>query len=152
MIRKASLNDPPAIAKLVNDFASRELMLPRSLNDVYEDIRDFFVAEEGGRLIGCAALHVSWEGLGEIRSAAVLEECQHKGIGRALMDACLAEARQLGMKRVFALTYAPGFFRHFGFREYPKEQLPHKVWGDCLKCPKFPNCDEVAMLIELGEK
>jgi len=151
MIRKASLDDPAAIMGLVNVFAARELMLPRSLNDVYEQVRDFFVFEDGGRVVGCVALHVSWEGLGEVRSLAVCEEDQRKGIGTQLVQACLDEARALGMARVFVLTYVPEFFRRFGFGEYAKENLPHKIWNDCLKCPKFPNCDEIAMLVELAE-
>jgi amino-acid N-acetyltransferase len=151
MIRKANLNDPEAIRDLVNTYAARELMLPRALNEVYEDLRDFFVYEVGGRILGCAALHVCWEGLGEVRSLAVAEDMVGRGIGRQLVEACLGEARVLGMGRVFVLTYVPEFFRRFGFREYPKEQLPHKVWTDCLKCHKFPNCDEIAMLIELDD-
>jgi len=151
MIRKASLEDPPAILDLVNTFAARDMMLPRSLHDTYENIRDFFVCEESGRIVGCAALHVSWEGLGEIRSLAVRDECQHKGVGSRLVKACLKEARKLGMRKVFTLTYVPDFFRRHGFKGYPKDKLPHKVWSDCLNCPKFPDCDEVAMLIDLTE-
>jgi amino-acid N-acetyltransferase len=151
MIRKAGLDDPAAVMELINGFAARELMLPRSLNDLYEQVRDFFVFEDGGRVVGCAALHVSWEGLGEVRSLAVRAERQRKGIGTQLVQACLDEARALGMSRVFVLTYVPEFFRRFGFNEHPKEKLPHKIWNDCLKCPKFPNCDEIAMLVELAE-
>jgi len=151
MIRKAKISDPPVIMELVNRFAARGLMLPRALNEIYENLRDFFLCEDNGRVLGCAALHVAWEGLGEIRSLAVVEEAQHRGIGRALVDACLEEARELGMARVFALTYVPQFFQSMGFRSYPKNKLPHKVWTDCLKCPKFPNCDEEAVVIDLAE-
>ena len=149
MIRKAKMSDPPQLAAIVNDFASREAMLPLALSDIYERLRDFFVVEEDGHILGCAALHISWSGLGEIRSLAVVQEAQHHGIGRQLVDACLAEARHLDMERVFVLTYEPEFFRHMGFRDFPKEELPHKIWSDCLKCPKFPNCDEVALIFDL---
>ena len=151
MIRKANVRDPKCIMDLVNRFASRELMLPLPLSEAYDALRDFYVFEQDGRIVGCAALHVSWEGLGEVRSVAVAEEAQGRGVGTALVRACIEEARQLGMDRVFVLTYTPEFFDRFGFRRYPKEKLPHKIWSDCLKCPKFPNCDEVAMLVELAE-
>lgn len=149
MIRKANINDPPAIMEIVNRFAARELMLPRPLNEVYENLRDFFLFEQEGSIIGCAALHVTWDGLGEIRSLAVDEGAQGQGIGARLVRECLQEARQLGMKRVFVLTYTPPFFHSLGFRDYPKEELPHKIWTDCLRCPKFPNCDEEALVIDL---
>jgi amino-acid N-acetyltransferase len=144
-IEKARIDDPRAIQALVNTYASRELMLARSLNDVYEALRDFFVCREDGRLIGCVALHISWEGLGEIRSLAVLPEAQGRGIGRALVEECSREAVEMGLKRVFVLTYLPEFFRKLGFSEQPKEELPHKIWADCLNCPRFPECDEIAM-------
>jgi len=149
MIEKARISDPPAIRELVNYYADRQIMLPRSLNDIYEKLRDFFVCREGGEVVGCAALHISWGSLGEIRSLAVAEPAQGKGIGRRLIETCLQEAREFGMERVFVLTYVPELFRKFGFVERPKEELPHKVWADCLDCPKFPNCDEVALIKEL---
>lgn len=148
-IEKARIGDPPHIVKLVNTFAERQLMLPRSLNDTYENLRDFFVCRSDGRVIGCAALHVSWSGLGEIRSLAVSEEASGRGVGSRLVEACLEEARELGMHRVFVLTYVDDFFRRFGFEVHPKEELPHKVWADCLNCPKFPDCDEIAMVLDL---
>ena len=149
MICKARFDDAQVIVSVVNQFAAKELMLPRSLQDVYEHLRDFCVYREGERVLGCGALHICWEKLAEIRSLAVLEEAQRKGIGAALVEACLEEARALGAEKVFTLTYIPDFFRRFGFCDYPKEELPHKVWADCLKCPKFPNCDEQALIIEL---
>ena len=151
MIRKANISDPPAIMKIVNRFAARELMLPRPLNEVYENLRDFFLYEQEGRILGCAALHVTWVGLGEIRSLAVDEESQGQGIGTRLVQECLQEARQLGMKRVFVLTYMPPFFHNLGFRDYSKDELPHKIWTDCLRCPKFPNCEEEALVIDLED-
>ncbi len=146
MIEKASLDDPRAICALVNCYADKELMLPRSLSDLYAALRDFFVYREGGELLGCAALPVSWEALGEIRSLAVVEKARGRGIGGKLVESCLQEARELGMKRVFVLTYIPEFFRKFGFEPCLKEELPHKIWRDCLGCPKFPHCDEVALI------
>ncbi len=149
MIEKARIGDPAEILALVNHYADQQLMLPCSLNEVYERLRDFFVWREGGRILGCAALHISWQGLGEVRSLAVRDEAKERGIGRALVESCIAEARQLGMGRLFVLTYLPEFFERFGFSPYPKENLPHKVWADCLNCPRFPDCDEVAMIKEL---
>ena len=134
---------------MVNHYADRQLMLPRSLNDTYESLRDFYVWRENDEVVGCAALHVSWDGLGEVRSLAVREDATRRGIGRKLVQSCLDEARELGMKRVFALTYVPEFFKKFGFVLYAKENLPHKVWTDCLNCPKFPDCDEVALVLDL---
>lgn len=151
MIRKADINDAEAIRDLVNRFAAEELMLPRALNDIYEHLRDFFVCVRDGELIGCGALHVSWSGLGEVRSMAVARDAQHQGVGTQLVEACLSEARAMGMARVFVLTYVPEFFSRFGFQDYPKDKLPHKIWADCLQCPKFPDCDELAMTLELGE-
>jgi amino-acid N-acetyltransferase len=148
-IEKARIGDPPQIVALVNEYADRQLMLPRSLNDIYESLRDFFVCRLEGRVVGCAALHVSWSGLGEIRSLAVGEEHTGEGIGQRLVQSCLDEAEELGMHRVFALTYIPEFFERFGFERYPKDELPHKVWADCLNCPKFPDCDEIAMILDL---
>jgi amino-acid N-acetyltransferase len=121
-------------------------MLPRSLNEIYENIRDFFVCDNKGEIIGTSALHILWENLAEIRSLAVSKECQDKGIGKRLLERCLKEAKALGVKRVFALTYNPVFFRKFGFKEIDKNTLPQKIWGDCLKCPKFPKCEEVAVI------
>jgi amino-acid N-acetyltransferase len=149
MIEKAKIGDPPAILALVNDYAGRELMLPRSLNDIYESLRDFFVCRQDGEIVGCAALKVTWQGLGEVRSLAVRQDAQRRGVGRALLESCLEEARALGVGRVFVLTYIPEFFQKFGFVLYPKEKLPHKIWVDCLNCPKFPDCDEVALVKDL---
>ncbi len=150
MIEKARIADAPAILALVNHFAGSQLMLPRSLNDVYETLRDFFVCrDESEGIVGCAALHVSWRGLGEIRSLAVAETAQRRGIGTALVRSCLDEARTLRMSRLFVLTYVPAFFERMGFRPYAKEKLPHKIWADCLNCPRFPDCDEAALVLDL---
>lgn len=149
MIRKAKIADIKYIHKLVNEFARKEEMLPRALNDLYEGIRDFYVYDEKGTIKGVCALRILWEDLAEIRSLAVKEEYQKLGIGKRLVNKCLKEAKELGIKRVFALTYYPDFFKKLGFRDIDKSKLPQKIWGDCLKCPKFPGCDETAVIIYL---
>lgn len=149
MIRKAQIADVKDIQKLLMTFASRGDMLSRSLSELYESLRDFYVEEEGGVLLGAAALHIVWEDLAEVRSVAVSEDAGRKGIGGRLVESCIAEAREIGLKRIFCLTYKPEFFAKHGFRLVDKAELPHKVWGDCIKCPKFPDCDENAMILDL---
>lgn len=150
VVRKAFINDIPMIHELVNIFAGKGEMLARSRSELYEDLRDFYVADLNGSVIGCCALHINWEDLAEVRSLAVYPDHQGKGIGRKLVQACLEEAKQLGIGRVYALTYRPGFFEGLEFRRVAKETLPQKVWGDCLKCPRFPNCEEDALVWEVG--
>lgn len=147
MIRKATLEDTRAIHGLLLGFARDGLLLPRSLAEIYESIRDFHVEEEDGRVIGVAALSLYWEDLAEVRSLAVHADYAGRGIGRELVVACLDEARQLGIERVFALTYQPGFFGKLGFAAIDKSELPQKIWRDCMKCAKFPDCDELAFII-----
>ncbi|MEE9615357.1 MAG: N-acetyltransferase [Thermodesulfobacteriota bacterium] len=149
MVRKAKLEDVKAVYELVEAFARKGEMLHRSIVEVYENIRDFFVYEEDGSVVGACALHICWEEMGEVRSLVVGKEAGGKGIGRALVTACLDEARTLGLKKIFALTYAPAFFEKLKFRSIDKDVLPQKIWGDCVKCVKFPNCDENAVIIEL---
>jgi amino-acid N-acetyltransferase len=149
MIRKAQINDVKEIQKLLITFASRGDMLSRSLSEIYESLRDFYVFEEGGTILGTAALHIVWDDLAEVRSVAVTEESGRKGIGSQLVQACIAEAREIGLKRIFCLTYKPDFFGKHGFHLVDKSELPHKVWGDCIKCVKFPDCDENAMILDL---
>ena len=144
-VRKARVGDVPAIHALVNFFARREKMLPLSLSDVYDRLRDFFVYEEDGEAVACCALHVVWEDLAEVRSLAVREDLSGRGIGRGLVAACVGEAPGLGVQRVFTLSFVPEFFEKLGMVRVEKETLPHKVWADCVKCPHFPNCDEVAL-------
>ncbi len=151
MVRKARLKDAPRIHSLINEYASSGILLPRSLNSIYEHIRDFWVYEEEGDIIGCVSLQIVWEDLAEIRSLAVKKERKGEGIGRALISACLKEAKELGVEKVFSLTYAKDFFERIGFRVIDKSVLPHKVWGDCINCVKFPNCDEIAVILELNE-
>jgi amino-acid N-acetyltransferase len=150
MIRKAQINDVKEIQKLLMKYASQGDMLSRSLSELYESLRDFYVYEDDGTLLGTAALHIVWDDLAELRSVAVALEAGRKGIGSQLVQACISEARQIGLKRIFCLTYKPDFFAKLGFRLVDKSELPHKVWGDCIKCVKFPDCDENAMILDLS--
>ncbi len=148
MLRKARINDVAAIHRLVNACAEQGEMLPRSLAELYDNMRDYFVYEdpESGDVGGACALHVCWENLAEIRSLCVTESLRHRGIGRALISACIDEGYDFGIDRLFVLTYRDTLFRAFGFREVEKNELPQKIWTDCIKCPKFPRCDEIAMI------
>ena len=148
MIRKAKVADIKQIYNLIAKFALKEEMLPRSLSELYDNVRDFFVFEESGKIFGCCALHVMWEELGEIRSLAVKTEEQGKRIGAKLVEACIGEMSQIGLNKVFALTYKPEFFEKKGFFKIDKAELPHKVWADCIKCPKFPDCGEVPVMYD----
>jgi amino-acid N-acetyltransferase len=151
-VEKARISDVPQMHKLVNFFADRGEMLARPLSEIYENIRDFFVIREGKRVIACAALHVSWSDLAEVKSVAVAEDYQRQGIGDQLIKACLQEARGLGLPTVFCLTYKPAFFEKVGFTQVDKMTLPHKVWNECYRCPKFPNCDEIALICHLDKE
>lgn len=149
ILRKARINDVKEIHNLVNHFAQKGEMLPRSQSELYENIRDFFVVEDEGKVIGCCALHILWDNLAEVKSLAVDSSYQGKGIGRLLVNTCLDEARELGIRKVFALTFKPGFFEKLGFKLVDKDDLPRKVWGECIKCPLFPDCKEEAVILEL---
>jgi amino-acid N-acetyltransferase len=149
MFRKARIADVKQIQALINRYAEEGQMLPRSLNELYENLRDFTVYEEDVGIIGVCALHVSWDGLAEVRSLAVHEVRTGQGIGARLVRQCLEEAKELGAETVFVLTYQAGFFAKLGFLPVDKKELPHKIWTDCLNCVKFPNCDESALLIRL---
>lgn len=148
-IRKAEINDVKDMQKLLMVYASRGDMLSRSLSEIYESLRDYYVADEEGVLLGTAALHIVWDDLAEVRSVAVSEDAGRKGVGSKLVQACIDDGRKLGLKKIFCLTYKPDFFAKQGFHLVDKSELPHKVWGDCIKCPKFPDCDENAMIMEL---
>jgi len=137
----------PKIRELIRFYADRGAMLHRSLNEIFECVRDYWVCEKEGEIVGCAALHVDWEDLAEVRSLAVAEEHRGRGIGPRLLKRCVREAKQLGIARVFALTYLPAFFQKYGFRRYPKDELPRKIWSDCIRCHKFPDCDETALVL-----
>jgi amino-acid N-acetyltransferase len=144
-VEKARINDAPRMHELINYFAEKGEMLARSLSEIYENIRDYLVVRENGEVMACAALHVSWSDLAEIKSMAVAEDKQRQGIGNQLVEACLGEAEKLGIATVFCLTYKPAFFEKHGFSQVDKMELPQKVWTECYRCPKFPNCDEVAL-------
>ncbi len=150
MIRRARIGDVVEIQKMLRDYAETGSLLARSLSELYTTLRDICVYEdEEGRIAGCCALHILWEDLAEIRSLAVLKPIQRRGIGRGLVEACIAEARGLGISRVFTLTYEVDFFKHLGFRMVDKDMFPQKVWWDCHNCSKFPNCDESALVLDL---
>lgn len=148
MIRKAKISDVPDMQRLINFFADRGELLPRSLNQLYEDIRDFLVIEEDGRILGTCALHVNWGDLAEVKALVVDLSLQGRGMGRELVQTCLRDAGELGISRVFALTYKPGFFQKLGFRLVDKAELPQKVWSECINCVKFPDCGEVALILD----
>lgn len=151
-VEKAKISDAIEMHKLINYFADKGEMLPRSLSEIYENIRDYFIFREGGRVIACAALHIDWSDLAEIKSVAVAEDRQRQGIGSQLIEACLREAEELGITTVFCLTYKARFFEKFGFSQVDKMELPQKVWTECYRCPKYPNCDEIALIYHLEEE
>ena len=144
-IERAKVKDAPSLHEIINHFAKKGDMLPRSLSEIYENIRDFFVVRDGEEIVGAVALHIIWGDLAEIKSLSVREEYQGRGIGKSLVRACLEEAKKLGIPRVFCLTNNPSFFEKLGFKEIDVMELPRKIWGECQRCPKFPHCDEVAM-------
>jgi len=151
-IRKAKISDLKQVHKLINEYAKKEEMIPRSLSELYENMRDFIVCEYNANICGVCALHIMWEDLAEIRSLAVDSEYQKMGVGRSLVRQCVKEAKRLGLQKVFALTYHPEFFKRLGFVDIDKTSLPQKIWGDCLRCPRFPECDEYAVIIEMRNK
>ena len=148
-LRCARIDDVPTIQQIVNSFADRGDMLPRSLAELYESLRDFVVWEEDGAVVGCCAMHVTWSDMAEIKALGVIERVQKKGVGSALVSRCVEDARALDVRRVFALTYQPEFFERLGFAQIDKSLLPHKAWAECTRCVKFPDCGELAVLIEL---
>ena len=173
---KAQIHDAQAIHDLINVYAQRGDMLPRTMGEVYENLRDFFVvrgeaetnqaidegsaaslntgdagALEHGDFMGCTALHIVWSDLAEIKSLAVPESVQARGVGSLLVRAAVEEARQVGLERVFALTYRPAFFERLGFVQAEVMTLPRKVWNECYRCPKFPSCNEIALTLDLWE-
>lgn len=149
MIRRARIPDARIIHQLLLTYAKEGQLLGRSLAAIYDSIRDFYVYEEDGKILGIGALAICWEDLAEVRSLAVVPGQHGKGIGRKIVEKCLHEAKDLGLQRVFALTYQPEFFQKLGFTEIDKAQLPQKVWGDCINCVKFPDCDEFALAINI---
>ena len=150
-VEKAKIPDVAQMHQLINEFAKSGEMLARPLSELYEDIRDYFVIKDGDKVLACASLHVSWSDLAEIRSVAVGPDSQGKGLGALLVEACLAEAKELGIETIFCFTYQPDFFKRHRFVDIDKMELPRKVWTDCFRCPKFPNCDETALIFHAGE-
>lgn len=146
MLRRAKVSDAKAIHHLLLEGANKGELLPRSLNEIYDNIRDFYVIYDDDDLIGVSALHICWEDLAEVRSLMVKDNRRGEGLGGMLLEACLKEAEEMGINKVFALTYKVGFFRKYGFSEVDKKELPHKIWSDCIKCSKFPECDEAAVV------
>ena len=150
MIKKAVINEVTQIQRILNHYGDKGLLLPRSLSELYEHLRDFYVVTDDiGKLVAVCALGLCWEELAEIRSLAVVENYQGKNYGVMLVEKCIEEARSLGLKKLFTLTYVPEYFKKLGFRVVDKSELPHKVWSDCLKCTKFPDCDETALIKEI---
>ncbi|MCW5981282.1 MAG: N-acetyltransferase [Bryobacteraceae bacterium] len=151
-IRKATMRDIPGLLDIINSYASTGIMLPRSEFEMAENIRDFLVTENSGGVTGCGALHFYTPVAGEIRSIAVDPLQKGNGLGRMLVEALEAEARQCELEMLFAFTYVPGFFRKSGFLEVDRSELPLKAWKDCMRCPKFQCCDEIAMVKYLDER
>jgi len=151
MIEKAKVKDVEAIVNLVNSFAAKGIMLGISKSYTYEHIREYIVVKHNNEVIGCGALKVHWEDIAEIRSLAVDSRHHGNGVGAKIVRYLLREAKELGIKKVFALTMQPNFFKKLGFKEISKDDLPYKIWKDCVNCPKFPGyCDEEAVIIELS--
>ena len=149
MLRKTNIKDIKRIHSIINAAASKGEMLPRSVGELYDNMRDYFVYVENGMIVGTGALHICWEDLAEIRSLCVVESSRKTGIGRKIVNACIDEAKAFQMKMVFLLTYQEGFFKKCGFSVVDKRELPQKIWSDCIKCPKFPECDEIAMAMKI---
>ncbi len=147
-VEKAKISDAPQIHKLANHFAQKGVMLPRALSEIYENIRDFLVIRDGEKVVACASLHVYWSDLAELRGVAVAEEYQNRRLGAKIVEACINEARELGIPQAFCLTYRAPFFERQGFKRVDKAELPRKIWSECYRCPKFPDCDEVAMIYQ----
>jgi amino-acid N-acetyltransferase len=152
VVRRATLPDIAPMLDLINSYAARQIMLPRTEFEMAENIRDFVVAWDNGDLVGCGALHFYTPSNGEVRSLAVAPGSKARGIGRRIVDALEVEARQNGLESLFAFTYVPGFFSRLGFLEVDRGELPLKAWKDCLRCPKFQACDEIAMLKRLADR
>jgi amino-acid N-acetyltransferase len=149
LIRKARVKDVKTIKDMVNGYAREGLMLARSYSELYESIRDFYVYETDGEVMGCCALHVMWDDLAEVLSFAVKPEYRNNGIGSELLNTCLEDEHALDVGTVFTLTCIPEFFEKRGFNRVEKSSLPHKIWNGCIKCPKFPECDEIPLVRKL---
>ncbi len=151
IIRKAIMSDVEAMHSLINKYAEKGLMLARSRSMFYESLRDYTVVENDGAVIGVGGLHILWADLVEVRSLAIAPDYAKKGIGKQLVQVLEEQARELAIPKIFALTYQPGFFAKCGYTEISNKDLPHKVWKECISCPKFPDCDEHAVIKELTD-
>ena len=150
MMRKARISDVKEIQKLINHYAKNEEMLPRSLSQIYEQLQNFYVVELKKKIAACCELFITWEDLAEVKSLAVAPNYIGKGFGSALVKKCISTAKQLGVKKVFALTFKPEFFLKLGFKIVSKDVMPHKIWFECVKCPLFPDCNEVPVMKEIS--
>jgi amino-acid N-acetyltransferase len=148
VIRRATLRDVKSIHRLIAEQAQSGHILARAMSELYSQVKDFIVSEDdgSGEIVGCGALQIVWEDLAEIRSLAVQTEYQGQGLGTALIEALLEESGQMGVSKVFVLTYRPELFQRLGFALMDKSLLPHKIWADCIRCTKFPECDEIALV------
>jgi len=151
MVRKAALSDVEQMHRLINSYASQGVMLPKTLLQLYENLRDYTVVTDpqGKELAGCGALHIYWENLAEIRALAVAPDTAKRGVGSMMVTALIKEARSMGIARVFLFTYVPDFFARFGFMKTDHSSMPLKVFNECFQCPKFNTCDEIAMVMDL---
>lgn len=148
-LRSAKVTDVKEMHKLVERYANNKEMLHRSLNAVYENIQEFVVLENEGRVIGCGALHVSWGDLAEVKALAVAEEFKRQGLGRKIVEKLQENAVALGIYKIFTLTFKPEFFIKLGYKVILKETLPRKIWNECINCYLFPDCGEIPLLILL---
>ncbi|MBI4328911.1 MAG: N-acetyltransferase [Chloroflexi bacterium] len=144
-LERARIADVPQLHTLINYFADQGDLLHRSMSELYENVRDFIVVKEGEKVVACASLHVNWEDVAEIKSVAVSTPLQGQGIGALLIEQSIEDAVDLGLKRVFVLTHKPGFYERLGFQRADVLSFPRKVWSECIRCPKFPSCNEIAM-------
>jgi amino-acid N-acetyltransferase len=152
VIRKARMEDARPVHTLLNYFAERRELLPRSLSEIYENLQQFFVVMDGSRVVGSCALYVTWSGLAEVKALAVHPDFQGKGLGKRLLQTIVQEAKNLGVDTLFTLTIREGLFKKFGFRRVKKSALPHKVWTECVRCPYFPDtCVETSLVLRLGK-
>ena len=149
LVRPAVAADIPAVHNLIQWHAQKGRMILRGFDELYADLRSFMVAEDNGELVGCASVHLFWSDLAELKCVAVNETQQGRGIGRKVVDACHADLRRLGIERSFALTGATTFFEKLGYRVVAKESLPRFIWGECVRCPSFPVCNEEALVFDL---
>ena len=145
-VRKANVKDVPSIAEIVNLHAKNGIMLQRPISKIYDNLRDYYVAESDGKIVGCGALHVTWSDLAEIRAVAMKDGFNGKGCGTKIVEELIGEAKSLEIEKIFVLTYQDKFFKKMGFSEINKSELPQKIWSECINCVHFPNCDEIAMI------